>query len=415
MAIVLVSTDFTTNGVAANLAANTLTWILAGAVRVSTATAGAANVVTSTACEVRVDGTVAGELGGIRLLGSATAFDHVVTVGQTGLVLANRGVGVDIQGANANIVNQGTITARFDGIHTNGIATHIQNYGTILSTATELGASFGLALTGGQALIENFGTISSSTQAGAGINLATNGAAPGSRVENHGIIIGFDRSVLGSAADDVLVNTGTLIGTADLGAGRDLYDGAGGTATSVWGVRGGGGDDTLRGGDGADVLRGDAGNDLLQGRDGVDSLDGGDGNDRVCGMGGSDTVAGGLGNDRILGFNDDDVVDGGGGFDLMTGGQGSDVFLFLSAADIGVLAGARDAITDFNSGADQIDLSAIGGLTFIKGQVFGNVAGQARYATTTGQLQIDLDGNGNADAVLDLGVGTLLLRSDLLL
>lgn len=415
MALVPVTTDFTTAGFAANLAANTMTWVLAGVERISTATAGAANAVGASACGLRVDGTIGGELGGVRMLGSATAFNHLLIVGQGGLVFANLGPGASIGGANATVVNQGSIAAQFDGVSTNGAGSHIQNYGSILSTFAGTGSNFGIAATGGGALIENFGIISSSAQAGAGINLAALAVPLGSRVENHGTIIGFAKSVGGSSGDDTLINTGTLVGTADLGNGNDLFDGTGGAGTSFWGVKGGAGNDTLRGGSEADLLNGDAGNDLLQGRDGVDSLNGGDGDDKVCGMGGSDTVRGGNGNDRLLGFNDDDTLEGGAGADVCSGGQGSDTFLFLSVSDIGVLANARDSIADFNSGADQIDLSAIGGLTFIKGAAFSNVAGQVRFVAATGELQIDTTGDAKADAVIDLVAVTALVARDLIL
>jgi Ca2+-binding RTX toxin-like protein len=415
MALFPVTADFTTAGIATNLAANTMTWVLAGVDRISTTSAGAASAAGATAVGLRVDGTIGGETGGVRMLGSATAFNHVLIVGDQGLVFANLGTGVLIGGANATVLNQGSITAQFDGVSSNGANAHIQNHGSILSTFAGAGGNYGIAAAGGGAVIENFGIISSSSQAGAGINLATLAVQLGSRVENHGTIIGFARSVAGSSGDDILINTGLLVGTADLGAGNDLFEGTDGAGTGIWGIRGGVGNDTLRGGIEADLMNGDAGDDLLQGRDGVDTLNGGDGNDRISGMGGSDTVIGGAGNDRLLGFNDDDTLDGGTGADKISGGQGRDVFLFNTIAEIGLAANARDEITDFDARDDQIDLSSIGGLTFIKSQAFGSVAGQVRFDPTKAELQIDLNGDGAADAILDLTAATSLVAQNLLL
>ncbi|PWS34544.1 hypothetical protein DFH01_23665 [Falsiroseomonas bella] len=85
------------------------------------------------------------------------------------------------------------------------------------------------------------------------------------------------RSLTGNATD----TNDSIVG----GAGNDILDGQAG-------------DDTLRGGDGADGLIGSAGNDLLAGDVGNDTLNGGDG---------ADFLMGGNGNDSLL---------GGGGFDV---------------------------------------------------------------------------------------------------
>ncbi len=77
------------------------------------------------------------------------------------------------------------------------------------------------------------------------------------------------------------------------------------------------------------------------------------------------TLTGGAQDDVLLGGAEDDTLNGdagndiifdGTGRDRMTGGPGAD--LFVLAAD-----GARDAITDFQPGADRLDLSAWVGLT----------------------------------------------------
>ena len=168
---------------------------------------------------------------------------------------------------------------------------HVQNFGLIRSGNSNAGSTFGVVVNGGNARVENFGTIPTSTQVGAGVNLATIGiGALGSRVENHGLIPGFAESVKGSAPGDLLITAGVLVGLADLAGGHDFYDGTGGS-----------GDDTLRGGDLDDQSRGDAGNDTLAGFAGADQLAGGDGDDRITGNGSDDALVGGIGNDRLSG------------------------------------------------------------------------------------------------------------------
>lgn len=130
--------------------------------------------------------------------------------------------------------------------------------------------------------------------------------------------------------------------------GTDTYD-----ATNSTGVRslayGGNGDDTLRGGEGndllvgengSDVLRGGVGNDKLLGAfdgwagefEGYDHLYGGDGDDELWGGDGRDLLAGENGNDLLAGQNGDDKLLGAfdgwagevGGNDHMYGGDGDD-------------------------------------------------------------------------------------------
>ena len=107
---------------------------------------------------------------------------------------------------------------------------------------------------------------------------------------------------------------------------------------------------------------------------------------------------------------DDDRVEGGLGADLMTGGQGGDRFVFNLLAEEAVAVGARDRITDFASGQDVMDLSAVVGPGFIKAAAFTGVAGQVRHAAASGEVQIDGNGDGMADAVIDLGAGRCCWR-----
>ena len=115
------------------------------------------------------------------------------------------------------------------------------------------------------------------------------------------------------------------------------------------------------------------GTDSLNGTDVVDDvLLGLDGNDTLSGLGGDDTLVGGTGDDTLFGGDDNDVLFGGAGNDILTGDAGADRFV-IEGSDINVptnVAGDFDTITDFETGADTLDLSDISadaGVTAVEG------------------------------------------------
>ena len=89
-------------------------------------------------------------------------------------------------------------------------------------------------------------------------------------------------------------------------------------------LTGGDGADVLKGGGGADSLRGYDNDDLLLGGSGEDTLSGGDGADQLFGGGHNDRIYGGIGRDRIDGGDGDDVLVGDAGNDRFYGGLGDD-------------------------------------------------------------------------------------------
>lgn len=181
-------------------------------------------------------------------------------------------------------------------------------------------------------------------------------------------------------------------------------------------ISGQGGNDRIAGRSGDDRLRGDAGDDRLDGGSGDDRLLGNGGGDRLAGGANQDRLYGGSGRDRLDGGNGADLLDGGAGADVLTGGRGADIFRFTAAA-----TGAVDRITDFDRGADHIDLGRLAaslpgradGFDFIEARGFSDSAGEVRFAGR--QLRVDLDGDGSAelrialDDVGRLGGGDLIL------
>lgn len=152
---------------------------------------------------------------------------------------------------------------------------------------------------------------------------------------------------------------------------NDTIDGLGGDDTIQGGtgyttLYGGAGNDSITGGNAGSYIDGGTGDDWLKGAIGVDEIHGGDGNDNISGRSGNDTLHGDDGNDSISGNEGDDIVSGGHGDDSLHGGAGNDSMNGGNGADtfvVGVDDNA-DIITDFTTGTDRIDLSAVFNGTF---------------------------------------------------
>lgn len=231
----------------------------------------------------------------------------------------------------------------------------------------------------------------------------------------------IENAVGGSGDDDISGNQADneLSG----GSGDDRLLGLSGDDT----LNGNSGRDTLLGNGGADILNGGADRDTLRGGAGQDDLDGGDESDRLFGNKGSDEIDGGLGNDRINGGSGNDVMSGEGGRDFLNGGNGRDTliggtgkdsltggaqkdfFVFNAAAD-SVVGNLNDVITDFTTGVDKLDLTA---LNLDSVNLTGGFSGSGNSVIlrTSGndmRLFIDTDGDRSADMRITLeGVSSL--------
>ncbi len=188
----------------------------------------------------------------------------------------------------------------------------------------------------------------------------------------------YYESIWDAGGTDEIRYVGSRDSVIDLRAATLKYEeGGGGRVSYAYGIHGG---FTIANAVTIENATSGSGNDVLTGNDAANRLDAGAGND---------TLFGGAG---------DDILIGGAGMDSLNGGGGADTFRF-GAGDSGVGFG-RDTITDFQKGADKIDLA--GASTFIGSGLFTGSAGQVRYASTSDQTVIELDSNG--DRISDLQI-----------
>jgi Ca2+-binding RTX toxin-like protein len=149
--------------------------------------------------------------------------------------------------------------------------------------------------------------------------------------------------------------------------------------TSIKHIVGTGADDQLQGTADADYIKGNAGNDVLLGLAGNDTLDGGTGNDVLDGGSGSDTLTGGNGADLFVSSYGDLLSS------VLTDGQ--------TEAQINLYLG-HDVVTDFVLGVDHLQVLA--------GSVPVGVVSIAQLQQTMTVTQLDVDGDGKQDTVLNI-------------
>ena len=102
------------------------------------------------------------------------------------------------------------------------------------------------------------------------------------------------------------------------------------------------------------LVKGNGGNDDITASTVTDNTyEGGNGNDTLTGQNRNDTLKGQDGNDTLDGGSGNDTLEGGDDNDTLTGGANSDVFVFSGSFD-------NDTVTDFGTGNDVLDVSALG-------------------------------------------------------
>ena len=300
---------------------------------------------------------------GVELDGPTASVTNMIS----GLIFGNSS-GILLLGSSSQIVNNfGHIIGAVDaGVHFSGGPFLINNHGSIYSF------SFGIAAQElGNGVINNFGIIKADDVGSVAIRVqpllastmveisnSANGVISGAfyavqhvfgemSLINRGKIIGEIRDFSGT--NDHIVNHGLIRGETLLGGGDDVFQGAGGRCGSVFG------------------------------EDGDDRLTGGKATDRLYGGDGSDSL---------------------------TGGLGADQFFFDTA-----LNGSVDKITDFTPAQhDKIVLwqAVFSGVGPVGGTLAANEFHKGIHATTTSQhilytprngfLYYDQDGSGTTYA-----------------
>lgn len=377
-----------------------------GRIEVATETLGYGVLIAASGGTLRNDGAIeasGGLVAGLGAGGVAATNNgrvHVLGVDATGAAV---GAIISAPGVNGPDHPPAPLGARFT------------NHGEV--RAEGMGSVFGVSMNELTDLTNDGRIVAEALGATTSVGLALSTSAAGGVAHNDGVIRG-DYAVLAAdevfqpgagidndPSDDVLINTGKLVGevrlgagsdgisntgriegSVDLGDGGDIYIGNRGRVAGA--VIGGLGNDNLTGGNDGDVLYGDR-------QDGS----GGGGDDVLNGMKGADSLVGGAGTDTLI---------GGEGADTLSGGAGDDVFRFAKLGQSG--PAAADLIGDLGP-TDLIDLHRIdadagapGDQAFHQVGAFTGAAGEltVAYDAGTGLTTIsgDVDGDGAADLAI---------------
>lgn len=177
-----------------------------------------------------------GEISGFR---HGITTDNDVTVYNWGKITGRNGSGVGSDG-DGTVINYGTITGAYAGVGNgdgDGVdidyTGYIENYGTIQGTGAggvdsggNANHSEGIAM--GAGVIKNYaGAIISGYDRGILIDDGSGNSAYGSvEITNAGTIVGYagDAITVVGDYDDLLINSGKIIGNVDLGGGTNILD-----------------------------------------------------------------------------------------------------------------------------------------------------------------------------------------------
>ena len=164
-----------------------------------------------------------------------------------------------------------------------------------------------------------------------------------------------------------------------------------------------GGNDTLNGGEGNDILFGGAGGDTLNGGEGNDQMSGDSGEDKMFGGAGDDDMSGGLGDDYLQGGEGQNTMDGGLGDDRLKGGDEADEISGGDGNDT-VWASGGDDTVDGGAGADTL-AGGDGNDTIDGGQDDDKLSGNAGNDRLDGGAGNDLLQGGTGNDALEGGAG----------
>ncbi|WGM48763.1 hypothetical protein KOAAANKH_03670 [Brevundimonas sp. NIBR10] len=364
-----------------------------------------------------------------------------LTVSNSGLldvVAQSSAYGVRL-GQYGSFTNTGTIRVEGSGLAVGmyGIGTtSATNSGSIV-VVNRTGISVGMEILSDNLIFSNSGLI----QADMAVQVGTYFFGQGISFNNSGDLRG---GVALSSGADVFVNTGLISGLVALGQGADRFEGAG--TIGDLRINGGAGNDQIVAGAGNDVLEGGAGNDTLSGGGGTNTaiFSGTSTSYSITTSGATTTVTGGTdGTDTLTdiellvftdrtvqfildptnvingtpsaetlaGGSNRDLITGGGGADTLSGGAGTDVFRYLLTSDS--TAAASDIITDFVTGADRIDLTALNPTSVSIARLAGG--GTVVFAQTPGgAFQTFAAGTSlnGGDIIFNGGFGVFVIGSE---
>lgn len=352
-------------------------------------------------------------LDGIFSSGDNAVIDNTATVSSWG------GVALRSTGDGATITNSTNLIGKTIGIVSAGDRASITNHGDIsadrigisiagdnavLVTSSHVTAGRALSISGNGASVTIENEITGTSKTAATIEITAGGHT---RITNHGAVSTQSGTVITAGkGSETVVNTGSLYGVVDLGAGDDVFRSLKGNVSGA--VNAGKGNDVVlnKGLLEYDVNLG-AGDDVFTSLKGEvrGKLYGGSGNDtyniaisvdiREKANGGIDTVQSkftytlganienltltGKGTMDATGNNLDNRIEGNAGNNHLIGLGGKDVFVFATGS-------RQDIITDFTDRKDHVDLSGYDGITS-----FADLAGKI---SQSGQdVVITLDGH----------------------
>lgn len=142
--------------------------------------------------------------------------------------------------------------------------------------------------------------------------------------------------------------------------------------------------------------------------------------DLIGGTNGKNFLVGLGGSDSLHGFDGNDIIEGGLGVDFMSGGAGADHFVYRTARD--TFAGnfvpfTTEAIADFNGAeGDRIDLSLMQGSdSFVfNGTAEFTARGNGEIRFINGFVQVDANGDGRSDIIIEMEGVTSMVNTDFL-
>ncbi len=133
--------------------------------------------------------------------------------------------------------------------------------------------------------------------------------------------------------------------------------------------------------------------------DGYTTIEGTESSEILAGSADNDTLKGLEGNDTIFGLFGNDKIEGGEGADTLIGGSGRDMFIYQNVNDSPI--GGGDTIKDFDGENDIINISNLASSLNIVPSFTGS-KNEGTWNSNTKILQLDIDGDTNADMELTL-------------